>query len=219
MPGKGTREDVPPKALGGTVLTNTCARCNNALGSKIDKHLTMRVNHECFGFVTIPGVPGRRALGITTIREINGAPTVISEKNPPGEVLALMRQGVVAQFVAEPPSPVRSQLAVLKSAYLAACVAGRSILDTPTAHLIRVQLMAARELKSGDEPSAGVHVQMEAGTGEGNQSGTRLCWDEDGAAWISLGGVLRVRWPVPELVPVFQAPPPVGRPSQGLDSQ
>ena len=41
-----TLEDVPPKSLGGKVLTLTCKICNNTAGSKLESHLKNRLDFE-----------------------------------------------------------------------------------------------------------------------------------------------------------------------------
>ena len=44
LPNPLTLEDAPPKSLGGKANTLTCKVCNNTTGSKIDSHLSVRLN-------------------------------------------------------------------------------------------------------------------------------------------------------------------------------
>ena len=43
-----TLEDVPPKAVGGSVLTLTCKRCNSKGGHEIDHHLSKKIDETDF---------------------------------------------------------------------------------------------------------------------------------------------------------------------------
>lgn len=46
-----TLEHSPPEKIGGTVLTLTCKRCNNMLGSKLDSQVAAR--ERLFSFFTL----------------------------------------------------------------------------------------------------------------------------------------------------------------------
>ncbi|WP_223060015.1 HNH endonuclease [Dermacoccus sp. Tok2021] len=202
-PGTGTREDVPPRALGGSVLTNTCSQCNNDLGSKVDSHLVMWMNDEMTAWLEVDGVRGRRKVGTVAVRRSGEDCALVPDRDAPPEVIDQMRAGNIPQLTYQLPDTRRVRLAILKSTYLACCVATESILDTPSARIMREDLMAARSLKRDDVPDVRTSLAFYRGNGERNDVRTRLCVDRDGTFWVSLAGVLLVKWPFPELHPAL----------------
>lgn len=213
-PGEGTKEDVPPKSIGGKVLTNTCKDCNSKLGSRVDSHLGMWMHDEVETWVTIEGVRGRRRAGRHAIRK-RGEDVVLVPRRPlPPEVEAAMVAGREPTFDHELPDWSRVCVAIAKSTYLAASVALEGIAYSPSATILREDLMAARDLKPGEKATLRQPLRYLRGPGQDRDCATRLVRDpDDGQVWVSLAGVLLVEWPFPDM------PPPLGHPSPGSDSQ
>lgn len=148
-PDPGTREDLPPISMGGDVLAYTCKLCNNTLGSRIDNHLVTWWHGELFDIkVHLPGVPGQRSLGPTALRWMGddcvlmprqGRPPAFDESSSEVTEVSAVPESVRA------PDPVRVQLAALKSAYLAACVALGRIPSSPSAKGIQRGLRHVRD--------------------------------------------------------------------------
>jgi hypothetical protein len=150
-----SREHVPPLALGGTVMTRTCARCNNELGSRLEASL---INwwEDAVGSVSLShdDVRGaRRAARVLLRQKETGEPVLLMSRVDP----AVQNQfGPGAQFsmTFTEPDRARYRLAALKSAYLAVCLLLRSIPQTPQAAAIRAELLAERDAPRGHRVSA-----------------------------------------------------------------
>jgi hypothetical protein len=138
-----TAEHVPPRSLGGGVVTSTCRRCNNDFGI-FEAELDLRAR-DAFRAPTFSrdGVPGRRRVGeVSTVIQADGSPVWIVKR--PGEgVLDMFKAGGGAMEF-QPPRERLWATALLKHAYLAACVYLRDIPNTPHAAFARQELLAAR---------------------------------------------------------------------------
>lgn len=202
-PDPGTREDVPPISMGGDVLTYTCKRCNNTLGSRIDNHLVTWWNGELFDVkVHAPGVTGQRSLGLTALRWMGddyvlmprqGRPPAFDECSIEEEEVTALPESVRA------PDPVRVQLAALKSAYLAACVALGQVPSSPSAKGIQRGLRHVRDTDELPTTGFGFPVVRCPG-GQKRQPSQLVVIGRE--TWISLAGVLLTPWPL------CDAPPP-----------
>jgi len=141
-----SREHVPPEALGGSVFTRTCERCNNSFGSGVEPEL-VDWWEDAVGSVSLAhdGVAGaRRATRLLLRQNDDGEPVIllgrvddaIRDKFGPGTEISVNYRR---------PDRARYRLAALKSAYLGACLLLRSIPETPEAAGVRAELIAARD--------------------------------------------------------------------------
>lgn len=204
-PGPGTREDVPPASIGGDVLTSTCKRCNNMLGARVENHLVAWWHSELFDItVQAPGVPGPRSLGPTALRWM-GDDVVLAPRRglPPAfEDLPAGATRITALLEsAREPDLVRVQLAVLKSSYLAACLALGGIPNSPCARAIRGGLLHVRD--TDDLPTTGFRVPVRRCPGGETRQPSRLALI-DGEVWVSLAGVLLTPWPICDVPPLWR---------------
>ncbi|MFC7624332.1 hypothetical protein [Microlunatus sp. GCM10028923] len=200
------------EALGGRVMTRTCRRCNNDLGARVeaelqdwfDRALTkVRMSHD-------GEIPGKRRLPTIYYLEEKGSKRFAL--NPAGEltpeVIQMMESGTFWLNYRE-PDPRRWRLALLKHAYLAACLYRGDVPESADAQAIRGDLIAAR-----DTPSRASLPESEAASrlkvyrsGVGRQGSplslVARVHPQDASAdpevLISLAGVLFVSWPFTDL--------------------
>lgn len=144
-PDPESKEHVPPHALGGSVLTLTCEKCNNEFGSRYETHaLAWYENTLGSARVSGPGVPGKRHTGSYLYRHGSDGSVVLYQRGKVDKaVLDLLRTGDV-EIDYEPVDLQRAKLGFVKSAYLAACALVRRIPDGPKANAVREELLAAR---------------------------------------------------------------------------
>lgn len=198
-----TDEDVPPISIGGSVLTRTCARCNNGLGSRVDTHLVAWWHGECLdAMVHVDGLPGSRNIGPAAVRWAGEDVALLPRRGLPADIRSALEKSPTSLVLDgwREPDMRCVELAVLKSAYLAACVHRREIVDSPSADLIRRNLVEARDGKSGETVRCAVPLAFRKGPGEATRRPTRLALI-DGDVWISLASVLFVRWSLPDCPP------------------
>lgn len=204
-----TAEHVPPAAIGGRVVTRTCERCNNQLGTRVEPDLIDWVD----------GAVGRVAFTGEAVMGPRCAHRVLHRTTPTGEFVLvidgrfdesirdLLNAGEV-EFTATAPDPNRLALAALKQAYLSACVHLRAI--PAGTEQLRAELLLARDAPSREEVpyspiAAGVEV-LRLDPASGTPPAEPLVHAvaqidsvvENGAL---LGGVVFVSWssnPVPE---------------------
>jgi hypothetical protein len=204
-----SREHVPPEAIGGSVMTWTCATCNNEFGSRLEPHLidwwedaTPRVT------LTHRGVRGERRVARVLVRQTRAGEPVFVFDRPDRAVGAALGPGSELTMQVTVPDRARSRLAALKTAYLAACLLVKDIPVTPEAAAIRTELLAARDAPR-DAPltesafCAGLTIWRSHGPstpGEIALVQTRPSGGaEDGSEpefAISIAGTLLVSWPI-----------------------
>ncbi len=211
-PAPTSREHVPPHSIGGKALVLTCGRCNNEFGSKYEPHL--REWYEgSMGKVTLSGadVTGRRFAGEYLLRQNSAGGFILFQqgKSDPA-VDRILQAGASFEMTYPEADTARTHIAAVKSAYLAACAAMRTIPRTPRADEVRTELLALRDLprsqrlqlsplmesmrlaRSAAEPAPGDVVLM---AGPGADNGTvRFV--------ISFNRVFAVDWP-PEPITGF----------------
>lgn len=148
-----TDEHVPPGAIGGKVMTSTCDRCNNELGSSIDRPFvdSMFGRFRSFKLSTEAsnGVKGFRTYRNVRLRagkDHERAVWIDGEKNPGRSRLLAGATQFEAKMQA--PDPKAVALGELKSLYLACCVVAGEILSGETAERVRADLVAARDDRS-----------------------------------------------------------------------
>ena len=201
-----SREHVPPKSIGGDVMTHTCRRCNNRAGSVLERALldwwedalvSVRLSHE--------EVLGARRVPRILLRQTRGGEPVffcddglfdpaIAGKFLPGNRVTMSFQR---------PDPHRYRLAALKSAYLGACLLLGEIPESPDADEIRTEILAARDLGPRKRPNISERTarlqlsrsQGPAVPGEVALMETQSLSGQPGMA-ISLARTLLVSWPL-----------------------
>lgn len=156
------REHVPQGALGGKVMTRTCSRCNNELGSRVETELQHFYDRALpAARITVAGLEGSRRVPRILVRTTDdGKPVIMLDVGNMDAELDRQWSSVLAgggSFEVEyrNPDPSCVQIAALKHAYLASCVLLQAIPDTPRAASIRAELMAARDLPRGENLLAG----------------------------------------------------------------
>lgn len=154
-----TDEHVPPEAIGGTVMTSTCNRCNNELGSSIDRPFVDSMFGR-FSSFKLSTETSNGVLGFRTLRNVrlaggkdhDRAVWVDGDKNPD---MSQLWAGVKHfELEAKTPDPKAAALGELKNLYLACCVIAGEILSGGIAEHVRADLVAVRndrdELKHRD---------------------------------------------------------------------
>jgi HNH endonuclease len=143
-------EHVPPRSLGGRVMTRTCGPCNNQLDSKVEADLVDWYDDA----VTFPAFSGdavqgaRRATRIFYRADIDGTPGLLMDESADRGVRELLLSGKI-DLTAYEPDRNRVRLGLLKHAFLAACMACGP-LEGPEADAVRADLIAARDAPSRD---------------------------------------------------------------------
>lgn len=142
-----TDEHVPMQALGGVVMTATCKRCNNDLGSSAEEELRRVFHAEVEVRAEAPGngpLRGHRRATAYLRRSLGRDPVLLVGQAHPefdqlidGPVPASMSYGLLDPFPAE--------VALAKYAYLAACLRLREIPNSDAADAVRAFLTSARD--------------------------------------------------------------------------
>jgi hypothetical protein len=141
-------EHVPPASLGGKIMTRTCGPCNHRLGSHVEADLADWYENA----LTLP------RFGSSGIRGDRKSGRILWRTTPAGEFVLLMngrydpaiidmlKSGQV-DLAGLLPDRNRYHLALLKHAYLAACMKF-GVLQGDAADEIRRDLIAARDAAS-----------------------------------------------------------------------
>jgi hypothetical protein len=141
-------EHVPPASLGGKIMTRTCGPCNHRLGSHVEADLADWYENA----LTLP------RFGSSGIRGDRKSGRILWRTTPAGEFVLLMngrydpaiidmlKSGQV-DLAGLLPDRNRYHLALLKHAYLAACMKF-GVLQGDAADEIRRNLIAARDAAS-----------------------------------------------------------------------
>ena len=149
-----TREHVPQRDLGGTVMTYTCRPCNNGLGSRVEDELKHWFDDAIFDVRFSGGdVPGiRRAPRLLLRQSPIGELAMLEDKGKRDPSVGAMLASGSAQIQYRTPNPRVWRVAALKHAYLAACLALGEIPDTEHAAALRGILAMTRAAKRGQLP-------------------------------------------------------------------
>lgn len=140
-----TEEHVPPKRMGGQKMTRTCDGCNHRLGSNVEGDL--------WDWVDVAITQAR--FSSTNVQGARGAGRILRRTTPAGESELVvegkydpdvrdMLQGGEVELAGLLPDWNRVNLALLKHAYLAACMR-YGMLEGEVADQIRADLVAARD--------------------------------------------------------------------------
>jgi hypothetical protein len=195
-------EDVPPRSIGGRVMTRTCQPCNNGLGSRVEADLVDWYDDA----VTLPAFSGdavqgaRRASRIFLRISPDGKPVPLMDESTDPAVRELLLSGDV-DLTAYEPDHNRVRLALLKHAFLAACLAFGP-LEGADADAVRADLIAARDAPSRQQvPRSAIALGLTVLRSSG---GSRLEWPvvhciadmKDGGEvpGVTLAGTTFVSW-------------------------
>jgi len=166
-----TLEHVPARAFGGHVMTMTCPRCNNDLGSRTESamqdwfdgayrvHYTVDDNPTPFG-------RDRAFLRTTANQEF----VILAEKaGQPGDGFREnLRPGTEAWIHVSALRPAEFKTGCLKNAYLAASLHLGGVPDVASAREIRAELVAARDARRRNVV-LGARARPSASTGPGGR--------------------------------------------------
>ena len=142
-----TAEHVPQTALGGRLMTRTCAACNNGLGSRVEPDLEAWFDSRLVQVAFENGevVPGRRRAGdLHYLKSATGEFALVAADGLPEGVEKMLRAGELNMHWRE-PEPSRYRTAALKHAYLAACLHLQTIPSGEEAEAVRAALLQARD--------------------------------------------------------------------------
>ena len=198
-----TREHVPPASIGGRALTLTFEACNNIFGSRYEPAL-QDWHDAAVSSLRFSGkaVPGSRGVGRVLLRENErGEPVILMSGGAPG-IRELLNDGNV-QLEYTNSRGYEFRVAALKTAYLTCCLILGHIPDTPEAHQVRRELMAARNLPKGvsPTPSGKVASLRLTKTGQIPRPGeihiiAARCDDDSMAYFLSFNRFWTISWPL-----------------------
>lgn len=208
-----TAEHVPPKAFGGRVMTSTCARCNNGLGSRTESAMQDWFDGAFRVSYTSGDDPQPFGSDRAFFRQTADGEFVIMAERAQAEGEHTFRQrvqpGARFEMNLSEPRPAEYRTGFLKSAYLAAALHLRGLRDVPSVRETQAELLAARDAKRRDvvlgpraralrfhrtrQPASGPPLAIMRVVGE-EQAEPRYL--------ISLAGTILVEWPFPEICPV-----------------
>lgn len=205
-----TDEHVPPTAFGGRVMTRTCARCNNGLGSRAEAAMQDWFDGAHRVRVTVDGVAKPLANDRVFLRQTNEGKPLLMMDSPVGPDDDLRRhlnsggEGLLS-FVS--PREAEYRTGLLKNAFLAACLYLGHSRPTASAHGIADELLAARDARRRSDVTLGHHAARlgyyRTGHPAHGPTLTIFRGDEDfPRTVISLAGTVLVDWPFPEMTPV-----------------
>jgi hypothetical protein len=214
-----TEEHVPQEALGGRVMTLTCWRCNNKLGSHVEVHLQDWFDKAVVMYMEQEGTPGRRRVGrVLNLRAPDGSPVQLPEHGFHPDVSAMIAPGASVLTTRRPPPEHLYRLAALKHAYLASCLHLGFVPDTPSARRIRAELLAARDAPNWRKVPPGATAaeltifRTYLPPTEPTLGLVEIVVDGEptGEYFISLAGTVLVSWPFEDVPPLpgLVHPPP-----------
>jgi hypothetical protein len=212
-PDPSTREHVPPRALGGTVATLVCSRCNNDLGSRVEVDLIDWRDDA----VRRPRISGGTIEGPRKLERLLRRTTADGEfvLIPDGRSDAALSEIIASgefELTLAPPDPGKYRLAALKHAYIAACLDRREIPDSATGRQIRHDLLRARDSRrDAPFPTSEYADSLPLMRSYAQPSGPplALCLADIARPrqrpeiWILLGGTVCVPWPMPDFPPIL----------------
>ena len=141
-------EHVPPASMGGQIMTRTCGPCNHRLGSHVEADLADWYDNA----LTLPrfgssGVQGDRKSGRILWRTTPAGEFVLLMNGRYDPAITDMLKSGQVDLAGLLPDGNRYHLALLKHAYLAACMKF-GVLQGDAADQVRRDLIAARDAAS-----------------------------------------------------------------------
>lgn len=145
-PNPTSKEHIPPRSVGGRVMTLTCKPCNSDFGGRVEPDLyswclDALVNTRASG----TGAPGRRRLPTVYRRETQDGQFILLVEGEVDPAVTTMLDAGDLTWEVRLPQMLLVRAAALKSAYLAACLTVRGIPDSPTSRKVRDLLRATRD--------------------------------------------------------------------------
>jgi hypothetical protein len=141
-----TDEHVPPRSVGGTIRTSTCAACNHRLATLVENHLAGWYDQRPMSVAFAQdGTQGTRRSGPVMVRRATDGKFVIGIEPGDAAVQEMLESGDDISMIVTEASPARVEVALLKHAYLAACLHLGEIPAGPEADAVRSELIAVRD--------------------------------------------------------------------------
>lgn len=198
-----SKEHVPPRALGGSVMTTTCYRCNNDLGSRVEAPLLDWFEDAAHVSLRGESAPGFRRAPRLLVRETDsGVPGLVFDKGKSDpKVAEILRLGAF-ELLEKPLDQNAVRLAALKSAYLAACLFLEGIPVSAKSIEARALLVAARDTNVPSElPHSRMLDELKIGRSFASANGRIELVVPKGSdnlneLTVSLMGTLSVSWPL-----------------------
>jgi len=150
-PSPATREHVPPEAVGGKFRTMTCGPCNHKLASLVEADLAAWYDQRLLGVrFTKDSIPGGRG-AFVNLRTTTEGEFVLTATRADPAIAAMLDAG--GEFGIEfcEAEETRYRVALLKHAYIAACLHLGTIPDGEAAAAVRAELLAVRDAPDRDE--------------------------------------------------------------------
>lgn len=206
-----TVEHIPPKAFGGVGMTNTCADCNNRLGSRTESALQDWYDGAVQAHFTSDTSPVPFARDrILMLKTDAGEPVMLLEKSAAEDKSPLDRlKDPNVQMHYRVPPPAEYMTGLLKSVYLAACLHFGGVAHTTSVMAARDELLAARDAKSHRQVKLGSIAEglvvHRTGKPAGGPPLALLTSEYEGETTylVSLAGTVLVEWPFPDLDPLL----------------
>jgi hypothetical protein len=202
-----TEEHVPPESIGGRRATLTCAECNHRFGV-FEAELALHTRNALRGpAFTGPGVQGnRRASEFSIAFQEDGSPAYILHR-PDKAVMEMLKSGRM-QMSFSLPRAALWRTALLKHAYLAACLYLQEVPDTRHARHLRSELLQARDAGASHETGVFASaLRTMRGYGDAPTQLYLAGVSEHGRIYgfVGLGKHWTVAWPMPDTVPLLGA--------------
>ena len=206
-----TMEHIPPTAFGGTVMANTCAECNNRLGSRTEAALQDWYDdaiRACFTSDASPEPFGHNRF--LFLNADSHEQVMLAEKSYPEGSWPFARfQDPNVEIQYSIPRPAEYMTGLLKSTYLAACLHFGGVAHSQSLMAARDELLQARDAKSPGKVQLGpiadslrVHRTGLAASGP-TLALLRSDYEGNSTYLISLAGTILVEWPFDDLDPML----------------
>lgn len=209
-----TKEHVPPRQLGGVVMTYTCKACNGGLGSRTESALMDWFDDAFRIFYTRDGDQAPFGHDRVLFRRTEAGEFVLLHEKGTDRVADTfrdkMKPGVKLLSHQAWPHPAQYRTGLLKNAYLAACLSLGGVPLVESADEIRAELLAARDARSRANVTLGDRARNLRCYRTGSvASGPHLALvragrDDETVYLLSLAGTVLVSWPFPEIPPIVQ---------------
>lgn len=201
------REHVPQGKLGGRSMTWTCAPCNNGLGSRVEADLQAWFDYALVGvtFDYDGDITGHRYVPTLYYRKASDGSFLLAADGELSADARMMLSSGAVNITYQPPDPRRYRLALLKHAYLAACLYLRQAPGAGDAQTIRDDLLTVRDLpRKASPPESEIASRLDIYRSGVGRQGPPLALvaqadprarDAEPQVLISLAGVVFVSWP------------------------
>lgn len=197
-----TAEHVPPESVGGVVRTWTCPSCNHGPATLVEADLhawfDQRLVQVGFRHDSVAGLRRAAPIRLRATRDGECALIVVGSDRA---LRGMFDAGGDFSMEFAEPDPARYEVALLKHAYLAACLHLREVPTGPAADAVRAELVRVRDAPDRYKlPPSPIAGRLRYGRSyEPTGSGLLLAWatwsDGTGELALLLAGIL-VTWPI-----------------------